>query len=243
MACSVQVGGELLPQLEEFKYLGVLFTSEERIEHEIDRLIGAAVAVKLLLYRSVVVKKELGLKANFSIYWSVYVPTLTYGHELWVMTKRIRSRIQAAEISFLCRVAGCSISLTYKQTCSVLCGLFITALLVLPPPQPLGCSKPGSAVTLLCCCGLSPACHCWWGLLDFCCRFAPGSIAATGSLDLLRCHRCVHGASRSKFTSGLLPCVAGSGVDNVAAVPSVLTDRHSIYSLFCVFSYMFVPLC
>uniref|UniRef100_A0A8C6U756 TBC1 domain family member 5 n=1 Tax=Neogobius melanostomus TaxID=47308 RepID=A0A8C6U756_9GOBI len=49
-----------------------------------------------------------GLKqgAKLSIYRSIYVPTLTYGHEIWVMTERTRSRIQAAEMSFLHRVAG-----------------------------------------------------------------------------------------------------------------------------------------
>jgi len=41
-----------------------------------------------------------------SIYRSIYVPTLTYGHKLWVVTERMRSQIQAAEISFLRRVAG-----------------------------------------------------------------------------------------------------------------------------------------
>ena len=41
VACSHRVGGELLPQVEEFKCLGVLFTSEERMEREIDRWIGA----------------------------------------------------------------------------------------------------------------------------------------------------------------------------------------------------------
>ena len=61
------------------------------------------------LYRSVVVKRELSRKAKLSIYRSIYVPTLTYGHELWVMTERIRSRIQASEMSFLRRVAGCSL--------------------------------------------------------------------------------------------------------------------------------------
>ncbi|CAL9687123.1 unnamed protein product [Knipowitschia caucasica] len=40
--CPLQVGGEVLPQVEEFKYLGVLFMSEGRMEHEIDRRIGAA---------------------------------------------------------------------------------------------------------------------------------------------------------------------------------------------------------
>ena len=98
-----------LPQAKEFKYLGVLFTSEGKVEREIDRRIGAAAAVKQALHRSVLVKRELSRKAKLSIYWSVYVPTLTYGHELWVVTERTRSRIQAAEMSFLRRVAGLSL--------------------------------------------------------------------------------------------------------------------------------------
>ena len=36
VACSLRVGGEFLPQVEEFKYLGVLFMSEGRMEREID---------------------------------------------------------------------------------------------------------------------------------------------------------------------------------------------------------------
>ncbi|KAK3549572.1 hypothetical protein QTP86_004974 [Hemibagrus guttatus] len=109
VACILQVGGEVLPQVEEFKYLGVLFTSEGRMDREIDRRIGAAAAVMRSMYRSVVVKKELSRKAKLSIYQSIYVPTLTYGHELWVMTERVRSRIQAAEMSFLRRVVGRSL--------------------------------------------------------------------------------------------------------------------------------------
>ncbi|KAK3519732.1 hypothetical protein QTP70_003707 [Hemibagrus guttatus] len=109
VACILQVGGEVLPQVEEFKYLGVLFTSEGRMDREIDRRIGAAAAVMRSMYQSVVVKKELSRKAKLSIYQSIYVPTLTYGHELWVMTERVRSRIQAAEMSFLRRVAGHSL--------------------------------------------------------------------------------------------------------------------------------------
>ncbi|KAK3569468.1 hypothetical protein QTP86_031437, partial [Hemibagrus guttatus] len=109
VACTLLVGGEVLPQVEEFMYLGVLFTSEGRMDREIDRRIGAAAAVMRSMYRSVVVKKELSRKAKLSIYQSIYVPTLTYGHELWVMTERVRSRIQAAEMSFLRRVTGRSL--------------------------------------------------------------------------------------------------------------------------------------
>ncbi|KAK3574348.1 hypothetical protein QTP86_005151 [Hemibagrus guttatus] len=104
VACTLQVGGEVLPQVEEFKYLGVLFTSEGRMDREIDRQIGAAAAIMRSMYRSVVVKKELSRKAKLLIYQSIYIPTLTYGHELWVMAEGVRSWIQVAEMSFLCWV-------------------------------------------------------------------------------------------------------------------------------------------
>jgi len=106
--CSHQVGTEALPQVKEFKYLGVLFTSEGKMEREIDRRSSVAAAVKQALYRTVLVKRELSRKAKLSIYWSGYVPTLTYGHELWVVTGRTR-----AEMSFLCRVAGLSLEIGY----------------------------------------------------------------------------------------------------------------------------------
>ena len=62
----------------------------ERMERELDGRIGVASAVLRALHRPVVVKKELSQKAKLSIYWSIYVPTLTYGHELWVVTERTR---------------------------------------------------------------------------------------------------------------------------------------------------------
>ena len=101
MDCLLQVGEEILPQVEEFKYLGVLFTSEGKMERKIDRRIGAASAVMRALRRSVVVKRELSRKQSFSVYRSIFIPTLTYGRELWVLTERKRSRVQGAEMGFL----------------------------------------------------------------------------------------------------------------------------------------------
>ncbi|XP_061628220.1 uncharacterized protein LOC133477457 [Phyllopteryx taeniolatus] len=101
--CPLQVGDEIL-----HKYLGVLYTSEGKMEREIKRWIGAASAVMQTLYWYVVVK-ELSRKAKLSIYRSMYIPTLTYGCELWVVTERTRSRIHAAEMSFLRRVSGLSL--------------------------------------------------------------------------------------------------------------------------------------
>ena len=77
------------------------------MEREIDRRIGAAAGVMRSLCWSAVVKKELSQKAKLSIYLSIYVHTLTYVHELWVVTERMRAPIQAAKMSFLCRLVGC----------------------------------------------------------------------------------------------------------------------------------------
>ena len=58
-------------------------------------------------------------------------------------------------------------------------------------------------------------------------------------------HLWTDGAVPCGAGDGAVPCGAGGGVDSGAAVPSVLTDRRSIYSLLCLFSYvyMFIPLC
>lgn len=74
------------------------------MEREVDKRIGAASTVMQGLYRTIVVKRELSQKAKFSIYQSIYSLTFTYGHELHVVTKRMRLWIQAVEMSF---VWGC----------------------------------------------------------------------------------------------------------------------------------------
>lgn len=103
--CTLWIGSELLPQVKELKYTGVLFTSEGRLEHDIDRRIDAVAAVMRPLYWAVMVKRELSLKVKLSIYQSINVPNLTYDHELWVMTERTRFWVPAAEMSFLHRVS------------------------------------------------------------------------------------------------------------------------------------------
>lgn len=74
MVFPLWLGGKLAPQVVESEYLGVLFQSEGRIEHEIDK---GTTSVLKSLYQSVVV---LGWKAKLLIY-NIYIPTLTYGRE------------------------------------------------------------------------------------------------------------------------------------------------------------------
>lgn len=63
---------ELLSQVEKFKYPEVLL-----------RLIDAVSASSVHCG-----KVRVEHKKKLSIYQSVYIPTLTYGHELWIVTKR-----------------------------------------------------------------------------------------------------------------------------------------------------------
>lgn len=99
------VGDDSLSQMEELQYLGILLMSGERMEPEIDKWIGSVSAMMQILYWSVVVKRELNQKRKLLICWSISVPTITYGHELWVVTERTRSQIQLVEISFHQRVS------------------------------------------------------------------------------------------------------------------------------------------
>lgn len=70
------------------------------------RWIGAASAVMKTQHGSVIVKREPSPKAKLSMHRSIFVPTLTDGHEFCVVTKRTRLRVLAAERSFHRRVAG-----------------------------------------------------------------------------------------------------------------------------------------
>ena len=98
--------GATLKQVEKFKYLGVAFTSDGRQDKELDSWIGKASAVMRALHNSVVMKRELSKKAKLSIFKAVFVPILTYGHESWVLTERMRSQVEASEIRFLRRFEG-----------------------------------------------------------------------------------------------------------------------------------------
>ena len=104
--CSLHVDGVSLKQVEKFKYLGVAFTSDGKQDEEIDMRTGKASAVMRALHRSVVTKRELSKKAKLSVFKSIFIPILTYGHESWIMTERVRSQVQASEMRFLRRIQG-----------------------------------------------------------------------------------------------------------------------------------------
>ena len=49
-------------------------------------------------------KRESSNTEKLTVFKTVFVPILTYDHESWVMTERMRSQAQASEMRFLRRV-------------------------------------------------------------------------------------------------------------------------------------------
>lgn len=105
-SCILHVDGTQLPVVDEFKYLGVKFTSDGRQDKEIDRRIAQASIVARELWKMVMCNSKLSRDAKLTIFRSLYRSTLTYGHEAWILNQRTRSRIQAAEMRFLRRIVG-----------------------------------------------------------------------------------------------------------------------------------------
>lgn len=104
--CNIKVNGETIAQKDHFKYLGVEFNSDGKQDREISRRLVSASIVFKNLEKLIITKKELSIKAKIAIYKTIYVPNLIYGHESWILTDRVRSRIQAAEMRYLRKILG-----------------------------------------------------------------------------------------------------------------------------------------
>ena len=66
-------------------YLGVAFTSDGRQVEELDTRIGKASAKMRALHNLFAMKRELSKEAKLSIFKTVFVRILTYGHVSWVI--------------------------------------------------------------------------------------------------------------------------------------------------------------
>jgi len=91
-------------QVEKYKILEIVFTSDGRQDEELDTRMGKANTVMRALQYSVVMKRELSKKAKLTVFQTIFVLILTYGHESWTLTERIRSQVQASKIRFLRKI-------------------------------------------------------------------------------------------------------------------------------------------
>ena len=105
--CNLEIEGERVQNVKETVYLGVKLSEDGKLESEVERRIGTtmqAVGAMKKVYES----REISREAKVAVFKAVAVPTLTYGCESWVLREREKSRLQAAEMRVLRKIAGVS---------------------------------------------------------------------------------------------------------------------------------------
>ena len=104
--CKVDVEGHNVENVKEAVYLGMKLSEDVRMEGELERRIGIAMSTVGAMNAKVFGNRGLSWKAKMQVYNGMVVPMMTYGYESWVLREKEKSRLQAAEMSVLRKVAG-----------------------------------------------------------------------------------------------------------------------------------------
>ena len=99
------VEGECLEQVNEYVYLGSLFSRDGRCDKEMERrkIAGSRVSGAL---RPLVRSKNVSLQAKKLMHNAILLPSITYGSETWTWLKKDESSINAVEMRSLRRMCG-----------------------------------------------------------------------------------------------------------------------------------------
>ena len=94
-----------LNQVTTFKYLGCITGSKCHIDEEIHCRISKMSQNVGMMYR-LLKDRHMPNKAKLLIHMTIMRPILLYGHESWILTKKLKSKITAADMKVLRLVKG-----------------------------------------------------------------------------------------------------------------------------------------
>ena len=92
------VEGQVVKSVNEAVYLGVKFSSEGRMDGELDRRIGSAMSAFGALRENVFGTKKLSRRAKMEVYNAMVVSMVPYGCESWVLRERGKGQAARNEI-------------------------------------------------------------------------------------------------------------------------------------------------
>ena len=105
---DIKLHGTPLKQVNEFKYLGSMFTEDGRLDREIE--IRCQKANALIYQLSPLLKHQnIPMTAKQQIINSIFIPTLCYQSQTWTMTKAHIRKINTCEMRCLRRAANLTI--------------------------------------------------------------------------------------------------------------------------------------
>ena len=102
---NIEIGGELIKQVENFQYLGVQINAENKQEVEINHRITKYNNNLMALY-PLLKDRHVPQNTKIIIHTTILRPILLYGSEVWTLTQRTKSKLQAAEMKVLRLIKG-----------------------------------------------------------------------------------------------------------------------------------------
>jgi hypothetical protein len=93
--------GEQIKEVDEFKYLGSVFTSDGTDTKDLDTRINKGWARFLRLKKEVWKQRGFNLNTKIHLYKLMVVPVILYGTESWVLTQTEEKKLEAAQMKML----------------------------------------------------------------------------------------------------------------------------------------------
>ena len=103
---DVVMRGEMLKQVEEFTYLGSVFTADGRCIKDIDRRKALAAAAYNTMDRKIRKRREISREIKMRPFNAVVLPILLYGATSWTLTRTEERRLDSFEMKLLRRLEG-----------------------------------------------------------------------------------------------------------------------------------------
>ena len=103
--CDIELDGETLRQVEQFKYLGSMFVREGGCKEDVKTRCVKAAQVFYQL-SSILGHKEISMITKTQIIKAVFTPTLLYQSENWALTSKEMQRLTKTEMRCLRKAAG-----------------------------------------------------------------------------------------------------------------------------------------
>ena len=104
--CMIKMNGENLEFVDQYKYLGTIFSNNGKINEEIKNRIKLTTNVYYQLNRTIIGKPEISRETKLQIYKTIYTPILLYGSESWPINTKVKKQIETTEMKYLRRVVN-----------------------------------------------------------------------------------------------------------------------------------------
>lgn len=103
---NIECDGKTLERIDTYEYLGVIISSDGRIEQEVLNRVKKATTAYYGMNSTIMGKKEISNKTKLQIYNAVMVPITLYGTESLALQDKHLSRITAVEMRCMRRMIG-----------------------------------------------------------------------------------------------------------------------------------------